>query len=53
MSDLIEFVDQETTLVNDLMFSREALECYSEKSEKLNGKKIQKGEIIGNRNENW
>ena len=28
LSDLIEFVDQETTLVNDPMFSREALECY-------------------------
>ena len=42
MSDLIEFVDQETTLVNDLMFSRKALECYSEKSEKLNGKRYRR-----------
>ena len=39
LSDLIEYVDQETTLVNDLMFSREALECYSERSEKPNDKR--------------
>ena len=33
LSEMIEFVDQETTLVNDLMFSRKTLEWYNEKSE--------------------
>ena len=42
MSDLIEFVDQEATLVNDPMFSREVLECYSEKSEKPNDKRYRR-----------
>ena len=42
MSDLIEFVDQDTTLVNDPIFSREALECYSEKSEKPNEKRYRR-----------
>ena len=42
LSDLTEFVDQETTLVNDPMFSREALECYSEKSEKPNDKRYRR-----------
>ena len=34
LSDLIKYVDQEATLVNNLMFSREALEYYSEESER-------------------
>ena len=34
LSDLIEFVDQETTLVNDPMFSRQAIEGFNGKSEK-------------------
>ena len=42
MSDLIEFVKQETTLVNDLMFSRESLECYNEKSQKPDEKRCRK-----------
>ena len=42
LSDLIEFVDQETTLVNDPMFSREALECYSERSEKPSDKRCRR-----------
>ena len=42
LSDLIEFVDQETTLVNDPMFSREALECDSEKAEKPNDKRYRR-----------
>ena len=33
-SDLIEFVDQETTLLNDPLFSQEAIENFSGKSEK-------------------
>ena len=39
LSDLNEFVDQETTLVNDSIFSRETLECYSEMSEKPSDKR--------------
>ena len=34
-------MDQETTLINDL-FSREALECYSKKSEKANEKRCRR-----------
>ena len=40
MSDLIELVDQETTL--DPMFSREALECYSGRSEKPSDKRYRR-----------
>ena len=39
LGDLIEFVDQETTLVNDPMFSRETLEYYSERLKKPNDKR--------------
>ena len=46
MSDLTEFVDQETTLINDLMFSREALECYSKKSEKANDKGYRRVKLL-------
>ena len=42
LSEMIEFVDQETTLVNDLMFSRKTLEWYNEKSEKPNGKRYKR-----------
>ena len=42
LSDLIEFVDQETTLFNDPMFSREALGIFSEKSEKFLERKSRK-----------
>ena len=35
-------MDQETTLVNDPIFSREAWECYSEKSEKPNEKRYRR-----------
>ena len=34
LSDLIEFVDQETTLVNDPMFSQQAIESFNGKREK-------------------
>ena len=34
LSDLIEFIDQETTLVNNPMFSRKAIEGFNGKSEK-------------------
>ena len=39
---LIEFVDQKTILANDPMFSGEALQCYSEKSETPNGKRYKR-----------
>ena len=42
LSDLIEFVDQEITLVNDPMFSREAIEIFSGKSEKSLKRKSRK-----------
>ena len=42
LSDVIEFVDQETALVNDPMFSGEALECYSERSEKPSDKRYRR-----------
>ena len=44
LSDLIEFVDKETTLINDPMFSREAIECFSEKSEISNDKRYRRVE---------
>ena len=42
LNDLIEFVDQETSMVNDPMFPREALECYCENLEKPNGKRYRR-----------
>ena len=46
LSELAEFVDQETTLVNNSMFSREALECYSGKLEKCYNIKYKKVKSI-------
>ena len=46
LSDLIEFVDKETTLINDPMFSREAIECFSEKSEISNDKRYRRVEWL-------
>ena len=46
LSDLTEFVDQGTTLVNDLIFSREALECYSESSEKTNDERYSRVKLL-------
>ena len=53
LSDLIEFMDQETTLVNDPISSREELQWNSEKVRKTQWQKIQKGGIIGNRGKDW
>ena len=50
LSEMIEFVDQETTLVNDLMFSRKTLEWYNEKSEKPNGKRYKREKSLANKN---
>ena len=49
LSGLIDVVDQETTLINDPMFSKETLECYSRKTEKKSDRKYRKNLFSGNR----
>ena len=39
LSDLILFIDEETTLLNDPLFSRDAVSQYQEKKEKYDRKK--------------
>ena len=39
ISDLILFIDEETTLLNDPLFSRDAVSQYQEKKEKYDQKK--------------
>ena len=46
LSDLIKFMDQETTLVNDPISSREELQGNSERSGKPNGKRYRRVESL-------
>ena len=39
LSDLILFINEETTLLKDLLFSRDAVSQYQEKKEKYDQKK--------------
>ena len=53
LSDLILFIDEETTLLNDPLFSRDAVSQYQEKKEKYDRKKkvnifLIKTEILAN-----
>ena len=46
LQDLIQFVEEETTLMNDLLFSREALHEYTKGPEKRRPKKTEADEKL-------